>query len=112
MVLEHPVLLGVEHLEQRRRWIATEVGGHLVDLVQHDDGIAGARFFHHLNHLAGQCADVGTAMAADFGFVTHAAQRHADKLAAGGLGNRHAQRGFAHAGRSDEAQDRTFGLLH
>ena len=36
-------------------------------------------------------------MAADFGFVTDAAQRHADELAVGRLGDRLAERGLADA---------------
>src|SRR2546427_4954506 len=43
--------------------------------------------------------------AADFRLVTHAAQRHAHVLAARGLGDGLAQRGLAHARRSDQAQD-------
>ena len=50
-------------------------------------------------------------MAADFGFVAHAAQRHADELAAGGFRDRHPQRSLAHSRRSDEAQDRALGIL-
>ena len=51
-------------------------------------------------------------MAADFGFIAHAAERHADELAAGGLGDRHAERSLAHARRSDEAENRALGILH
>lgn len=50
-------------------------------------------------------------MTADFGLIAHAAQRHADELAAGRLGDRLAERGLANAGRSDEAQDRSLQLL-
>ena len=50
-------------------------------------------------------------MAADFGFIAHAAERHADELAAGGLGDGHAERGFADARRSDEAEDGALGIL-
>ena len=55
-------------------------------------------------------------MAADLGLVAHAAQAHADELAAGRLRDRLAERGLAHAGRPDEAQDRRLqpvdALLH
>ena len=50
-------------------------------------------------------------MAADFGFIAHAAERQAHELAAGRLGDRHAERGLADAGRPDEAQDRALGIL-
>ena len=45
-------------------------------------------------------------MAADLGLVAHAAQRHADELAAHGAGDRLADRGLAGAGRPDQGQDR------
>ena len=45
-------------------------------------------------------------MPANLGLVAHAAQAHPHELAAGGLGNRLAERRLAHAGRPDEAQDR------
>ena len=112
MIHEHVVLLGVEHFEQRGRRIAAEIHRHLVDFVQHEDRIARAGLLHHLDDLAGQRADVGAAVAADFGLIAHAAERHADELAAGGLGDRHAERGLAHAGRSDEAENGALGILH
>ena len=50
-------------------------------------------------------------MAANFGFVAHAAQRHAHELAVGRAGDRLSQRGLADARRADEAQDRRFQLV-
>ena len=97
VILEGGVLLGVENFEQRRGGIAAEVGGDFVDFVEQEDGILGAGALHVLDDLAGHGADVGAAMAANLGFVAHAAQREADKFAAGGLGDGHAERGFAHA---------------
>ena len=43
VVVEGVVLLGVEHLEQRRRRIAAEVGRHLVDLVEQEHRVAACR---------------------------------------------------------------------
>ena len=45
------------------------------------------------------------------GFVAYAAERHTYELAAGGFGDRHSQRGLADSRRSDEAQDRSLGIL-
>ena len=50
-------------------------------------------------------------MAADLRLVAHAAQRHAHELAVGGPGDRLAERGLAHAGRADQAQDRRLQLV-
>ena len=51
-------------------------------------------------------------MTADFALVMDAAQSHAHVFTAGGFGNRLAKRGFAHAGRAHQAQNRTFELVH
>ena len=109
---EHEILFGIEHFEQRRGRIAAEIHRHLVDFIEHEDRVLGAGLLHHLDDLAGQRADVGAAVAANFGFVAHAAERHADELAAGGLGDRHAQRSLADARRSDETEDRALGIFH
>jgi hypothetical protein len=61
--------------------------------------------------LARHRADVGAAVTADFGFVTHAAERHAHEVAARRLGDRLAERGLADAGRADEAEDRARSLF-
>jgi len=58
-----------------------------------------------LDNLAGQGANVGAPMAANFGFVTHSTEGHADKLATGGFGNGHSQRGFTYARRANKAED-------
>ncbi len=52
VVAESVVLLGVEHLEQRCRRVATEVVPNLVDLVEHEDRVDGAGLLHALDDLA------------------------------------------------------------
>jgi hypothetical protein len=107
VVAERRVLLGIEHLEQRRRRVAVEAAhAELVDLVQHHHAVARAGLADVLDDVARQRADVRAAMAADLGLVVHAAEAHADELAAGCLGDALAERRLAHAGRADEAQDR------
>ena len=51
-------------------------------------------------------------MAADFGFVTHSAERNADELAAGCMADGHRQGSLAHARRPHEAKNRALGILH
>ena len=111
MVVERRVLLGVQHLEQRRRRIAAEIHAHLVDLVEQEQRIGRLGLAHRLDDLAGHRADIGAPMAADLRFVAHAAERHAHELAARRLGDRLAERGLADAGRPDEAQDRPRQLV-
>ena len=40
MVLELRILFGIEHFEQRARWIATEILAQLVDLVEQEERVA------------------------------------------------------------------------
>ena len=49
-----------------------EVHRHLVDFVQQEHRVHRAGLLHHLDDLAGEGADVGAAVAADLGLVTHA----------------------------------------
>ena len=106
VIAERRVLLGVEHLEQRRRRIAAEVGADLVDLVEHEHRVARARAAQALDDAARQRADVGAPVAADLRLVAHAAERDAHELAPERARDRAAERGLADAGRPDEAQDR------
>ena len=106
VVAEARVLLRVQHLEQRRRGVAAQAGGHLVNLVEHHHRIARASLAQALHDVAWHRADVGAAVAADLGFVVYAAQRHPNERSADRPRDALAQRGLAHAWRADEAQDR------
>ena len=107
MIEKIGVLLGIEHFQQRRSRIALETGADLVDFVEHDDRVGRLHFFQGLHELARHRADVGAAVALDFGLVAHAADRKAVELAPERLGNGFADRGLADAGRPDQQQDRT-----
>ena len=104
VVGERLVLLAVQHLqhgsEGRQKIIA-----HLVHFVQQNKRVAGAGVNHCADHSAGHGADVCLAMSADVRFVPHTAQRDALVLAPQRFGNGLANGGFAHAGRTDEAED-------
>ncbi len=78
----------------------------LVDLVQHEHGVIRPGLANRLDDGAGQRADIGATVAADLRFIVHAAQTRAHELASGRAGDRLAERGLAHAGGADEAQDR------
>ena len=112
VIHEHVILFWIEHFEQGRGRVATEVHRHLVDFVQHEDGIPGAGLLHHLKNLARQGANVCPAMAANLGLIAHAAEGKPDEFAPGSLRDRHAQRGLADARGTHKAQNRTFGVLH
>ena len=110
VVAERAVLLGVEHLEQRSAGIAVDAGAELVDLVEHHHAVARAGLADRLDDVAGQRTDVGAPVPADLGLVVHAAEADAHELAAHGTRDRLAERGLAHAGRADQAQDRCLAL--
>ena len=81
VVAELPVLLGIEHFEQRRRRIAAEIGADLVDLVEHDHRVARARGAHRLDDPPRQCTDVRAPMPTNLGLIAYAAEAHAHELA-------------------------------
>src|SRR3546814_14332506 len=82
MILELAILFGVENLEQRRRRIAAEILAELVDLVEQEQRVHRAGLFEVRHDLARQRADIGAAVAADFGLVAQAAERLAHAFTA------------------------------
>jgi hypothetical protein len=91
VVAKAVVLLGVEHFEQRGKRIALIAGRQLVDFVQHEHRIAPAGLSHGLRNVAGQRADVGAPVSADFRFVMHTAETYAAELESQRLRNALAQ---------------------
>ena len=84
VVVERGVLLGIEHLEERRRRVAPEVARHLVDLVEEEDRVVRADLAQRLDDPAGEGADVRAPVAADLRLVADAAEAQPDELAARG----------------------------
>jgi len=111
MVGEGVVLLGIEHLEQRRRRIAAEIHAELVDFVEDEQRVVRARIAQSLDDSTRQRADVSAAMPANLGLVADAAERQAHEFAAECSSDRLAERSFAGARRTDEAQDRSLGVV-
>src|ERR687887_415536 len=105
VVAEGRVLLGVEYLEHRARRIAAEVGAHLVDLVDEEDGVPRLGVAQGAQDRARHGPDVGAPVAADLRLVAHAADRDAHELALERARDRLAERRLAPPGRPDEAED-------
>ncbi len=74
VVAELAVLLRVEHFQQGRGRVAAEILAELVDLVEHEDRVARFRPGAGLQDAPRHGADVGAAVTADLGLVTHAAE--------------------------------------
>src|SRR6266481_2457730 len=110
IIAKRRVLFRIENFEHRGRGIALNSATHLVDLVEHHHAIARARFLDGLNDIAGQGADIGPPVAADFRFIMHAAKTDADERPIHRACDRLAQRSLADAGGPDEAEDRRLAL--
>ncbi len=111
VVAELAVLLGIQHLEQRAGRVAMETArAGLVDLVEHQYGIARCGTAQRLDDIARQRADIRAPVAANLRLVVHASQRHALKDPPGGASDGLAQRGLADAGRAGKAQYGTLAL--
>src|SRR4029079_13592687 len=92
------------------RWITLDAATELVDLVQHHHAVARARLADRLDDIAGKRADIGAPVSPDLGLVMHAAEADAHEFAVHRACDRLPERGLAHAGRPDEAQDRSLSL--
>src|SRR5262249_14222925 len=95
----------VQYLQESRRRIAAPVRADLVDLVEHEDGIAGLCAAEGLDDATGHGSDVRPPMPADLRLVADAAQRHSRELSPQRAGDALAEAGFAHPGRAHEAED-------
>ena len=110
VVAERTVLLAVQHLQQRGGGVAPHVAGQLVDLVQHQQRIHGARSAQRLDDTSRHGADVRFPVSPDVGLVTHAAQTEPRALAVHSPRHGHGHGGLAHAGRPHQAQDLPLGV--
>ena len=111
MVGEAVILLRVEHFQQRGRGVTPPVRADLVDLVQDDDRVAGLGVAQGADDPAGDGADVGAPVPADFRLIAHAAQTDAHHFATNRLGHRRRNRSLADAGRPVQVDDRALHVL-
>ena len=112
VVVKGHVLLRIQHLKQRRSRVAAHVGRHFVNLIQQEQRVFYPHFRHFLDQFARHRANIGSTMTANFRFIAHAAQRHADVFPAGRFGDRLPQRGFTYPRRSHQAEDRPLDFVH
>ena len=111
MIGEGVVLRGVKHLQQSGRGVAAKIGSDLVQLVEQNHRVAAFDAAQRLDNAPGQRADIGAAVAANLGFITHAAQGDARKLPPQRIGHAPAQGGLAHTRRADQTKDGSFDLF-
>ena len=101
MVGERVILFGVEDLEQGAGRVAAEIAPELVYFVEQNHRIPGAGAPDFIDEAAGHGPDVGPAVTADVRLVPHPAQTDPDKRPPERVGNRLAQAGLAHTGRTE-----------
>ena len=99
------VLLRVQHFQQGGAGVPPVIGAHLINFIQQQHRIGGAGLGHGSHDPSGHGAHIGLPVAPDVRFIMDAAQgdpNHFPVQAPGdGIGNG----GFAHTGRSYQAQD-------
>ena len=111
VIHERAVLLWVENLKHRRRWIAPEILTHLVDLIEQDQRVRRFGLLQCLDDLPWHRTDVRPAVTTDFRFITNTTKRDTNELAPCGLRNGFAKRRFTNTRRTNEAHDRPLQLL-
>ena len=105
MVAEGGILLGIEHLQQRRGRVALIVAAELVNLVEQQQRVFGACVRDRRHDAARHCADVGLSVAADLRLVVYAAEGYPRKLTVERACNGDRDGGLADTGRADKAED-------
>jgi len=105
VVTKGAILGRVEHFQQRTAGVATPILANFVNLIQYEDRVACPSPLNGLDDAAWHGADVGPAMAADFRFVAHTAQTHADELTPQGPCDALAQAGLANPGWASKAEN-------
>ena len=108
MIDEARILRRIEHFEHRcGRVPRTTAVRHLVDLVDHDDGIPDIHAAKRLQQQAGHRADVRAPMATDLGFIAHATDGDAIELAPDRGRDGFAERRFTGPRWTDKTEDGT-----
>ena len=105
MIAEGVVLLGIEHLKQRRGRISLIISAELIDLIEKHQRVVALGTSHRINNPARHRPYVGLAMAADVRLVLDAAERDTHIVPSRRAGDRTCNRGLAHTGRADKAKN-------
>ena len=108
--MESLILFGVEDLEQCRGGVAVVAHAlHLVDFVKDKYGVTDSGFLDILYNTARHGTHVCLAVSTDFGFVVQTTQGHTHVFSLHGFGDAFAERGFAGAWRTHQAE---YGAFH
>ena len=111
MIPEMAVLVRIKNLQQRRRRIAAVVRRHLVNLIQKDQRIFHSRLPQCSGDSSRHSSDVRTPVAADFRFITNAAQCNPHVRPPERTGDRPCNGGLPGSRRPRQTKDRTIPFL-
>src|SRR5690554_1976211 len=78
----------------------------LVDFVQHQHWIRTPGLFNRLDKFTRHCPNIGTPMSLNLSLIAHPPEGEAVEVALQCMGNTLANGGFAHPGRTNQAEDR------
>src|SRR5437016_2411001 len=108
VIAESRVLLWIEGLEERRRWITAKIAADFVDFVEHENRIFGLSAADALDDLSRQGADVSAPVPANFSLVMHTAEGQTNEFASQSACDGFPERSLPHSRRPDEAKNGTF----
>jgi len=87
MIKKGIILFWIQHLQQSRRWITTEISSDFVHFINHKNWIVGTGAPQPLNNFTRHGPDIGSPVPSDFSLIMNAAQRDSDKLPAQSSGD-------------------------
>ncbi|MNJ53164.1 hypothetical protein D3C77_485440 [compost metagenome] len=74
VIAKRIVLLRIKHLKQRRRWITSEIRGHLIDFIEKEYRVKRSCGLHALDDSAWHRSHISAAMSANFSLISYTAQ--------------------------------------
>src|SRR5437016_13190789 len=81
VIAESRVLLWIEGLEERRRWITAKIAPDLIDFVEHENGVFSLSAANSLDDLSRQGAAVTAPLPANLSLVRHTAEGQTNECA-------------------------------
>src|SRR5918993_3027083 len=105
MVIERPILLGIEHLQHGGGGVAPVVGREFVDFVEEHDRVYSPGLLHGRNNTTRHGADVGAAVTPDFRLITHTTETDADEATPHCRRDRASEAGLGDARGTNQAEE-------
>ena len=116
MISKTAVLFRIQHLQQRSRRIAADIGGHFIDFIQKNNRIIGLKTCHFRNEFTWQRTEIGSAVTAYFSLVPYTAETDPHIIPAHSLGYGFYKRGLTHSRCTYQTENpsfyRTATVLH